>query len=143
MNLSLGRLLVIASLLAVMLLILSPAAHAQGTSGPYYGPYSVYNPNLTGLRPQFVNVPTRTQIAIQTTVTVPDGGQVLLGGYSRVSEGRSEYGAPGLGKVPYLGRGFRNVGYGREMKTGQVVVGVRIINLYEEEERQTGVRSNR
>jgi type II secretory pathway component GspD/PulD (secretin) len=93
------------------------------------------------LRPSFVYVPTTTRIGIQTTVTVPDRGQVLLGGYSRVSEGRNEFGTPGLGKVPYLGRGFGNVGYGREVKTGQVIVGVRIINLYEEEERQTGVRS--
>ena len=91
----------------------------------------------------------RSPNSLSVTVEVPgplrpllDGrGQVLLGGYSRVSEGRNEFGTPGLGKVPYLGRGLGNVGYGREVKTGQVIVGVRIINLYEEEERQTGVRS--
>jgi Flp pilus assembly secretin CpaC len=127
-----------------VLALVAPAVQAQVPTGrPYYGPYSVYNANLTALKPAYVYVPTTTQIGLQTTVTVPDRGQVLVGSYSRAAEARSEYGAPVLGKIPYLGRGFRNVGYGREMKTVQVIAGVRIIDLYEEELRQTGVDSRR
>jgi Flp pilus assembly secretin CpaC len=85
--------------------------------------------------------PAVTNIRIQSTVTVPDGGEALLGGYSRASEGRSEYGAPLAGKVPILGRGFRNVGYGRSFSSTRVSVRVRIISLREEEYRQTGFRS--
>jgi len=92
-------------------------------------------------RPVFVPAPAFTTVRVQTTVTVPDRGSVVLGGYSQMSEGRSEFGAPVLGRLPYAGRGFRNVGYGRDVLTGRVGVSVRIIDLREEEFRQTGVRS--
>src|SRR5262249_40523510 len=90
--------------------------------------------------PAAVGVPTVTTLRVQTTVVVPDGGGVLLGGYGRVSEGRASFGAPILGQVPSAGRGFRNVGYGREVVSGRVTASVRIIDLREEEFRQTGVR---
>jgi Flp pilus assembly secretin CpaC len=82
-----------------------------------------------------------TYIRVQTTVSVPDGGSVSVGGYSSLSEGRNEFGAPVLGKVPYLGRGFRNVGYGRRVVSRRVVISARVIDLREEEYRQTGVSS--
>jgi hypothetical protein len=124
----------------VLLALGAPAARAQQ---PYLGPYSVYNPGLNGLRPGFGSVPITTQISIRTTVTVPDRGAVSLGGYSRYSEGRNEFGPPVLGKLPYADRAFRNVGYGRSMLSSRVVVGVRVIDLEEEEYLQTGVRSGR
>ncbi len=133
-----------AAAVVVLTVVLAAPARGQGyPDRPYLGPYSVYNPGLTSLRPAYVTVPTTTQLNLQTTVTVPDRGSVTLGGYDRYSDGRNEYGAPGLGKVPYGDRGFRNVGYGRDVKSVRTVVGVRIINLEEEEERQTGVRSGR
>src|SRR5689334_6815762 len=49
----------------------------------------------------------------QTTVVVPDGGEALAARYGTYSEGRNEFGVPGLGKLPYAGRGFRNIGQGR------------------------------
>jgi hypothetical protein len=66
---------------------------------------------------------------------------VTVGSYSQLSEGRNEFGVPILGRVPYAGRGFRNVGYGRDAVSGRVGVSVRIIDLREEEYLQTGVRS--
>ena len=95
-----------------------------------------------GLGRVFVTAPTVTTIRAQTTVTVPDGGTALVGGISQLSEGRTEYGVPVVGKVPYVGRGFRNVGYGRTIVSGKVTATVRIIDLREEEFRQTGVRSS-
>ena len=92
-------------------------------------------------RPVFSAVPATGSIAVGTTVNVPDGGSVLVGGDSSSAEGRNEFGAPVLGKVPYAGRAFRNVGYGRTVRSRSVTVGVRVIDLAEEEERQTGVRS--
>src|SRR5262245_35270645 len=57
--------------------------------------------------------PAATNLRVATGVGVPDGGTVTLLGYSRLAEARTEVGAPVLGKLPYAGRGFRNVGYGR------------------------------
>lgn len=115
---------------------LTPAAQAQ--IGPRPGPGRL--PAYFS-RPAVVNVPTYIGIRVQTTVTVPDRGTALLGGYSRLSEGRVSYGAPGLGRLPYAGRGFRNVAYGRSAVSARVSASVRIIDLREEEYRQTGVRS--
>jgi hypothetical protein len=136
-------------------------AHAQspsrGSSG-YYGPYSVYGPGLTYKQPSgyygpyatrgpgltvrqsAVSVPTFTTLSATTSVVVPDGGEALVAGYSSVREGRNEFGVPVLGKVPYLDRGYRNVGAGHDVRRTTLSVRVRIINLAEEEERQTGVR---
>ena len=39
-----------------------------------------------------VQLPTFSYVTVTTTVSVPDGGTVLLGGIKRLSEGRSEFG---------------------------------------------------
>jgi Flp pilus assembly secretin CpaC len=116
-------------------LALAQEARAQMPVRPPSGPLAIYYQRQALLAPRLMS------IGVQTSVMVPDRGTALLGGYSRVSEGRNEYGVPGVGKVPYLGRGFRNVGYGRSIATGRVSVSVRIIDLREEEYRQTGYRS--
>ena len=70
-----------------------------------------------------------------TTVSVPDGGTVLLGGIKRLNEGRNEFGVPLLSKVPYINRLFRNVAIGRETDSLMMMVTPRIIIQEEEEER--------
>ncbi|HLA84659.1 MAG TPA: hypothetical protein VJL29_07690, partial [Thermoguttaceae bacterium] len=82
-----------------------------------------------------VQLPTFSSISVSTTVSVPDGGTVLLGGIKRLSEGRNEYGTPILNKIPYLNRLFKNVGIGRETQSLMMTVTPRIIILEEEEER--------
>jgi len=57
-----------------------------------------------------------------TTVTVPDRGTVLLGGIKSLRESRNELGVPILGKLPLVGRGFRNVGIGREVSSQMTTV---------------------
>jgi type II secretory pathway component GspD/PulD (secretin) len=90
---------------------------------------------------QLLQQPVQTNISIQTTVAVPDGGTVLMGGLKRLSEARSEYGPPILSKLPYINRLFKNVGYGRETDSMLIMVTPRIIVQAEEEERQTGFSS--
>ena len=51
---------------------------------------------------------------INTTVNVPDGATVILGGLKSVSEVRDEKGVPVLNQIPILGRLFRNQNYARE-----------------------------
>jgi type II secretory pathway component GspD/PulD (secretin)/tetratricopeptide (TPR) repeat protein len=88
---------------------------------------------------QFIQQPTLATINVQTTVIVPDGGTVMIGGMKTLSEGRNEFGPPVLSKIPYINRLFKNVGYGREAQTMMMMVTPRIIINREEQERQTGV----
>ncbi|MEX0938943.1 MAG: hypothetical protein WDZ59_13860 [Pirellulales bacterium] len=80
-----------------------------------------------------VQQPTFSLVSVTTTVSVPDGGTVLLGGIKRLSEGRNEFGVPLLSKVPYVSRLFRNVGIGRQTESLMMMVTPRII-IQEEEE---------
>jgi len=89
---------------------------------------------------QFIQQPVINTLFVQTTVAVPDGGTVLMGGFKRLSESRSEYGPPVLSKIPYLNRLFRNTGYGREATSLLMMVTPRIIIQEEEEFNQTGIK---
>jgi general secretion pathway protein D len=85
-----------------------------------------------------VQLPSFSFVSVTTTVSVPDGGTVLLGGIKRLSEGRNEFGVPILNKIPYLNRLFKNVGVGRETQSLMMMVTPRII-IQEEEEEKLGV----
>jgi type II secretory pathway component GspD/PulD (secretin) len=82
-----------------------------------------------------IQLPNFTITSVQTTVTVPDGGTVLLGGVKRLQEERNEFGVPVLSKLPMLNRLFRNVGIGRNTSSLMLMVTPRIIILEEEEDR--------
>jgi general secretion pathway protein D len=85
-----------------------------------------------------VQLPTFEVISVSTTVSVPDGGTVLLGGIKRLVEGRNEFGVPLLSKIPYVDRLFRNVGIGRETDSLMMMVTPHII-IQEEEEARLGI----
>lgn len=85
-----------------------------------------------------VQLPTFAFTSVTTTVSVPDGGTVLLGGIKRLREGRTERGIPILSKVPYISRLFKNVGIGREAQSLMMMVTPRII-IQEEEEQKLGI----
>lgn len=87
-----------------------------------------------------VQLPTFSFVTVTTTVSVPDGGTVLLGGIKRLSEGRNEYGVPMLNQIPYVNRLFKNVGIGRETQSLMMMVTPRII-IQEEEEERIGITS--
>ncbi len=97
-------------------------------------------------QPNFVNAPLNVSInptianllIANTTVNVPDGGTVLLGGFKFLAEERSEYGPPILSKIPYLSRLFRNVGWSRDGSTLIYLVTARVIMVEEEERLFTG-----
>ncbi len=85
-----------------------------------------------------VQLPSFASVTVSTTVSVPDGGTVLLGGIKSLSEGRNEFGVPILDKIPYLNRLFKNVGIGRETSSLMMMVTPRII-IQEEEEEKLGI----
>ncbi|MBW3599018.1 MAG: general secretion pathway protein GspD [Planctomycetes bacterium] len=87
-----------------------------------------------------VQLPTFSFTTVSTTVSVPDGGTVLLGGIKRLQEGRNERGLPLLSKVPYVSRLFKNVGIGRSTQSLMMMVTPRII-IQEEEEAKLGIET--
>jgi type II secretory pathway component GspD/PulD (secretin) len=88
---------------------------------------------------QFVQQPHFTVLTAARTVRAPDGGTVVLSLGSRPVERRFEYAPPVLGAIPYLGRLFTTVGYGRETEHVLLLLTPRVINVEEvTEERQTG-----
>jgi type II secretory pathway component GspD/PulD (secretin) len=99
---------------------------------------TLFNDNITSAQPTifqtFYQQPGVGTISLNTTVVIPDGGTVLLGGLKALSEGRNEFGPPILSKIPYLNRLFKNVGYGRETQSLMILVTARIIINEEEEQ---------
>lgn len=85
-----------------------------------------------------VQLPTFNFVTVTTTVSVPDGGTVLLGGIKRLSEGRSERGVPILSDIPYINRLFRNTAVGRTTESLMMMVTPRIIIQEEEEQKLLG-----
>jgi len=71
---------------------------------------------------------------VDTTVSVPDGGSILLGGIRRLSDGEQVNGVPVLNKVPYINRLFRNSATIRDSQTLMLMVTPRIIILEEDEQ---------
>ena len=87
-----------------------------------------------------IQLPEFIFTTVTTTVSVPDGGTVLLGGIKRLREGRNEFGVPILSKIPYINRLFKNVGLARTTDSLMLMVTPRIIIQEEEEERLLGTR---
>jgi len=85
-----------------------------------------------------VQLPQFSFVTVTTTVSVPDGGTVLLGGIKRLNEGRTERGIPILSKLPYINRLFRNTAIGRETTSLMMMVTPRIIIQEEEEQKLLG-----
>jgi general secretion pathway protein D len=99
---------------------------------------SVKNGSQTTTEGTTVQLPSLNVTTVSTTVSVPDGGTVLLGGIKRLQEGRNERGVPLLSKVPYISRLFKNVGIGRTTQSLMMMVTPRII-IQEEEEEKLGL----
>jgi general secretion pathway protein D len=82
----------------------------------------------------FIQLPTVTVTRVQTTVTVPDQGTVLLGGQRLVNETEVETGVPVLSKIPILNRFFSNRIEAREEQTLLILIKPTILIQTEQEE---------
>ena len=82
-----------------------------------------------------VQLPTIESFGFDSTVLVPDGGSMFLGGVSRAAAGRTSRSVPFLGGIPGVGRAFRNQGIGRDLSSSTGRVHVQIISLREMEKR--------
>ncbi|MFN8731324.1 MAG: hypothetical protein ACK5Z4_15875, partial [Planctomyces sp.] len=72
---------------------------------------------------------------VQTTVTVPDEGTVLLGGQRLVTEREVEVGVPLLSKLPIINRFFTNRIESKEESTLLILVKPTVIIQSEEEDK--------
>jgi type II secretory pathway component GspD/PulD (secretin)/tetratricopeptide (TPR) repeat protein len=83
----------------------------------------------------FIQLPIITVTQVQTTVTVPDQGTILLGGQRLVTEQEVETGVPVLSKIPVLNRFFSNRITSKEEQTLLILLKPTILIQNEEEER--------
>lgn len=89
-----------------------------------------------------VQQPVVAFTTVNTVVSVPDGGTVLMGGIKTMSEARSENGIPMLSNIPYINRLFKNVGIGQQTSNLMMMVTPRILIQEELEEDQVGIIDN-
>jgi general secretion pathway protein D len=113
------------------------STRASTSTGPTGGTINQSDASSDQSAGTTVQLPQFAFQTVTTTVSVPDGGTVLLGGIKRLSEERRENGVPLLNKLPYVNRLFQNVGTGRSTTSLMMMVTPRII-IQEEEEALIG-----
>ncbi len=86
----------------------------------------------------FVQLPNISLTELATTVSVPDGGTLLIGGQRLVGEVEVESGVPILSKIPIINRLFTNRSYVRDTKVLLILVRPHIIIQKEAEKKQFG-----
>ena len=75
----------------------------------------------------FVQLPKVATTEINTMVSIPDGGTLLIGGQKLVGETEIEVGVPVLSKIPGVNRLFTNRSYVKDERTLLVLVRPNII----------------
>ena len=84
----------------------------------------------------FIQQPEVQVTQVSTTVSVPDGGTLLLGGQSVSGEVEREQGVPVLSKIPFLKRLFTNRSMAKDEQVLLILVKPTIIIQREQEQRQ-------
>jgi len=87
----------------------------------------VQNPAFNSLNAGFVQLPKVRFTTVDTMVSVPDGGTLLLGGEKILGESEIEIGVPILSKIPGLQRLFTNRAMNKDERTLLILVRPRII----------------
>ena len=90
-----------------------------------------------------ISLPTVRTFNVNTTVMVPDGGQMLLGGVKRGSYGSVTRGVPGLSNLSGANRLFKNRGIGQSIGSSTGSVTPRIIIAREQEAEVMAVANQR
>ena len=73
---------------------------------------------------------------VRTTVSVPDGGTLLLGGQTLAGEIEREAGVPVLSKIPFLKRLFTNRSMAKDEQVLLILVKPTIVIQREQEQKQ-------
>ena len=108
------------------LLALQTIPFSGGASGGGFGG----GPALTA----FIQLPTLSSQRVQTTVSVPDGGTLLIGGQKLASESEIEAGVPILSKIPILKRAYSSRSMVKDEQTLLILIKPKILIQSEQEE---------
>ena len=84
--------------------------------------------------PAFVQVPTLSSLRVQTAVTIPDGGTLLIGGQKLASDTEVEAGVPILSKIPILRRAYSSRTMVKDEQTLLILIKPKILIQTEQEE---------
>jgi len=84
--------------------------------------------------PAFIQLPTLSSQRVQTTVSVPDGGTLLIGGQKLSSETEVEAGVPILSKIPILKRAYSSRSMVKDEQTLLILIKPKILIQTEQEE---------
>ncbi len=82
----------------------------------------------------FIQLPTLSSQRIQTTVSVPDGGTLLIGGQKLATEAEIEAGVPILSKIPILKRAYESRSMIKDEQTLLIMIKPKILIQTEQEE---------
>jgi type II secretory pathway component GspD/PulD (secretin) len=85
------------------------------------------NNNTSSTGAAFVQLPKISSTEVNTMVSIPDGGTLLIGGQKLIGESEVEVGVPILSKIPGLNRLFTNRSYVKDERTLLVLVRPNII----------------
>jgi type II secretory pathway component GspD/PulD (secretin) len=83
----------------------------------------------------FIQLPTLSAQRVATTVSVPDGGTLLIGGQKLSSETEIEAGVPVLSKIPILKRLYSSRSMIKDEQTLLILVKPKILIQTEQEEK--------
>ncbi|MFP3937535.1 MAG: hypothetical protein ACLFVW_04270 [Phycisphaerae bacterium] len=83
-----------------------------------------------------ISQPRLSSQAVQTSVTVPDGGTLLIGGQKLAGSTEREQGVPLISKIPVLNRAFTNRGEARDEYSMLILVKPKIIIRDEAEQHE-------
>ncbi len=82
----------------------------------------------------FIQLPTLSSQRVQTTVSIPDGGTLLIGGQKLASETEVEAGVPVLSKIPLLKRAYSARSMVKDEQTLLILIKPKILIQSEQEE---------
>ncbi len=82
----------------------------------------------------FIQLPTLSSQRVQTTVSIPDGGTLLIGGQKLASETEVEAGVPILSKIPILKRAYSSRSLIKDEQTLLILIKPKILIQSEQEE---------
>ena len=99
------------------------------------GAVTTGDPPVTQILTAFIEAPEIEITEAKATVSVPDGGTLLMGGQRIVGEIEVEAGVPVLSKVPFLKRFFTNRSKAKDERTLLILIKPTIIIQNEEEDR--------
>jgi general secretion pathway protein D len=116
---------------------------ASGVSTVIPGPGGVLDTSQGAGQTGFVQEPELQITEVRTTVSVPDGGTLLLGGQTLAGEIEKEAGVPILSKIPFVKRLFTNRSMAKDESVLLILVKPTIIIQREQEQKQFPLLSSK